>query len=76
MSIKWGRKITSVVDAATVTLIHPGGGGSSSKNPRSSGITILNSANTFIPTGGNRRSSSLNSIDIYSVEDDPCPASG
>ena len=69
-----GEIFTSVVDAATVNPIRPGGGGRSSKNPRSSGIRILNSVKISIPPGGNGRSSSLNYVDLYSVEDDPCPA--
>ena len=65
---------TSVVDAETVNPIRPGAGGRSSKNPRSSGITILNTAKTSIRQGGEGRSSSLNYIHLFSVEDDPCPA--
>ena len=66
---------TSVVDAETVNPIRPGAGGRSSKNPRSSSITILNYAKMSIPPGGDGLSSSLNSVDLYSVEDDLCPAS-
>ena len=62
----WREILTSVFHAATVNPICPGGGGRSSKNSRSSGITILNSAKTFIPPGGDRRISSLNSVDLYS----------
>ena len=69
-----GEIFTSVVDAANVNSIRTRGGGRSSKNIRSSGITILNSTKTSIPPGGNGRSSSLDSVDIYSVEDGPCPA--
>ena len=54
----------SVVDDATVNTILPGGGGRSSKKPRSSGIRILNSAKTSIPPGGDGHSSYFNSVDI------------
>ena len=69
-----GENFTSVDDAATVNSIRPGVGGRSSKNTQSSGITISNSAKTSIPPGVNGRSPSLNSVDLYSVEDDPCTA--
>ena len=36
---------------------------------------IISSTKTSIPTGGNGRSSYLNSVDPYIVEDDPFPAS-
>ena len=65
---------TIVVDATTVNLIRPGCRGRSSKNPQSSGITILNSTKTCIPSGGDGRSTYLNSVDIYSVDYDPFPA--
>ena len=70
-----GEISTSVFDAETMNPIRLGGGGRSSKNPWSSVIMILNSTNTSIPPGGNRCSSYLNSIDIDSVLNDPCPAS-
>ena len=50
-----GEIFTSVVDASTLNSICPGGGRRISKNPRSSGITIINSAKTFIPPDGNGR---------------------
>ena len=62
-----GEIFTIVVDAATVNSIRPGGGGRISKNPRSSGITILSSAKTSIPPGGDGRIYSLNSVDVYIV---------
>ena len=65
----------SVVDTATVNSICLGGGGRSSKKLQSAGITILNSATTSIPPGGDGRSSFLNYVDLYSVDDYPCPES-
>ena len=62
-----GNFFTSVVDAATVNPIRLGGGGRSSKNLRSSDITIFNSAKTSIPPGGDGRIYSLNSVDVYIV---------
>ena len=69
MSGNGGESFTSVVDASTVNSIRLGGGGRISKKPRSSGIKILNSEKTSIPPYGNRHSSSLNLVDLYSVED-------
>ena len=66
-----GEFFTSVVEAATVNLIRLGGGGRISKEPLSSGITILNSAKTSIPPG----SPSLDSFAIEGVKYDPCPTS-
>ena len=69
MSGNGGESFTSVVDASTVNSIRWGGVGRISKKPRSSGIKILNSEKTSIPPYGNRHSSSLNLVDLYSVED-------
>ena len=70
-----GEIFTSVVETATVNSISLWGSCISSKKKRSSGITILNSAKTFIPPGVNGRRYSFNSVDLYSVGDDPYPSS-
>ena len=74
VSGKWRRNFYRCCWCCNYEFDSSGGRRQKLQNTWWSGIIIPNSAKTSIPPSGNGHSSSLNSVDLYSVENDPCPA--